>query len=262
MTIITLTTDFGTTDYYVAALKGVVAGIAPAAQVIDITHEISAQNVRQAAYVLAAAVPFFPPGTIHVVVVDPGVGSARRPLAIASSNAMFVGPDNGVFTPVLDTTDLRVVHLNRPEFWRPVISHTFHGRDIFAPVAAHLARGVALAELGDAINDPWKLDLEQPARLTAGGLQGEVVHIDRFGNLITNIPSSWLAGQRWLVRIAGQTLDGVQAAYASVAPGQLLALVSSGDTLEIAVREGNAARQIAAGIGEPVVVWPRGTGDQ
>lgn len=261
MTLITLTTDFGVGDSYVAVMKGVILAIAPAARIVDITHQIAPQNVHAAAYVLSSAVPYFPPDTVHVGVVDPGVGSARRPIAIQTSQARFVGPDNGVFTSALAAAEqATVVHLQNTTYWRPAVSHTFHGRDIFAPVAAHLAAGVALDAFGPPIDDPVLLDLAQPAQAADGKLRGQIVHVDRFGNLISNIPASWLAGSDWTVRVAGHTLDGVQPSYAAAAPGQLVALVSSGDTLEIAVRDGSASERLSVTAGEPVDVWPRAMG--
>lgn len=260
MTLITLTTDFGVGDSYVAVMKGVILAIAPTARIVDITHQIAPQNVHEAAYVLSSAVPYFPPDTVHVVVVDPGVGSSRRPIAIQIGSARFVGPDNGVFTHLLAAAGPAVVvHLQNRAYWRPAVSHTFHGRDIFAPVAAHLAAGVPLDALGPSIDDPVLLDLAQPVQVADGKLRGQIVHVDRFGNLISSIPASWLAGKDWTIRVAGHTLDGMQLSYAAVAPGQLVALVSSDDTLEIAVRDGSGAARLSVVVGEPVEAWPRAT---
>ncbi len=257
MSIITLTTDFGLSDSYVAAMKGVILGLAPQATVIDITHQIAAQNVREAAYVLHTALPYFPPGTVHVVVVDPGVGSARRPMAAQTGDCYLVGPDNGVFTYVLTTGQPPAcVHLNKPAFWLPRVSRTFHGRDIFSPVAAHLALGAPLSGLGDPFDDPVLFEVRQPRRQPDGSLSGEVIHVDRFGNLVSNIPGEWLAGRSWSVRIAGRQVTGPSLAYAEAAPGQLLALVSSDATLEVAVRDGSAAERLRVTAGEPVVVHP------
>ena len=261
MKLITLTTDFNMSDSYVAVMKGVILSITPDARIIDITHQIAPQDVREAAYVLSSAVAYFPPDTIHVVVVDPGVGSERRPIAIQTGQARFVGPDNGVFTPVLAAADREVVvHLDNPRFWRPAVSHTFHGRDIFAPVAAHLAAGQSLTALGSPIDDPVLLDIAQPVRLAAGGLRGQIVHVDRFGNLISNIPGGWLAGGDWTIRIASLELSAIQPTYAAVDSGQIVALVTSGDTLEVAVRDGSAAQRLQVAAGEPLEAWPRGTG--
>ncbi|MEZ4771364.1 MAG: SAM-dependent chlorinase/fluorinase [Caldilineales bacterium] len=261
MTLITLTTDFGLVDSYVAVMKGVILSIAPDAHIVDITHRITPQDVRGAAYILSTAVPYFPPDTVHVVVVDPGVGSTRRPIAMKAGRMRFVGPDNGVFTPILMSEgDASIVHLDNPAYWLPAVSHTFHGRDIFAPVGAHLAAGAPLIALGSPIDDPMLLESAQPVRLATGALRGQIVHVDRFGNLISNIPGSWLAGEGWTVRVAGLELDGVQSTYAAVDFGQLVALIASGDTLEIAVRDGSAAQRLQVAAGEPVEAWPRETG--
>lgn len=257
MTIVTLTTDFGLADSYVAAMKGVILGIAPQARIVDITHQIAPQDVRAAAFVLAGALPYFPADAVHLVVVDPGVGSARRPIAVQSGPTRFVGPDNGVFTPALTAGQPLVVQLENQQYWRPAVSRTFHGRDIFAPVAAHLAAGAPLAALGAPVRDPVLLESAEPVRLANGVLRGQIVHADRFGNLISNIPAGWLAGQEWTVHIAGQSLVGVQPAYASVPEGQMLALVTSNDTLEVAVRGGSAAEMLAVAAGEPIEARPR-----
>ena len=258
MPIITLTTDFGQADGYVGTLKGVILGICPQATLVDLTHEIPPQNVRQASYVLKVAAPYYPPGTIHVVVVDPGVGGARRPLAMQTPTAFFVGPDNGVFTPILLQETLyrkppAIVHLNQPRYWLPVVSQTFHGRDIFAPVAAHLANGVSLGALGTQITDAVVLNVPRPARKPGGSIAGEVVYVDRFGNLITNIPASWLMPEgSWAFEIRQKHINSLSPNYAAVPAGTLLALISSEETLEIAQREGSAAHMLGVGAGEPV----------
>lgn len=257
--IITLTTDFGLSDSYVAAMKGVILGIAPQATLVDITHQIAPQNVREAAYVLATALPYFPPDTIHVVIVDPGVGSARRPMAAQVGSYTLVGPDNGVFTYALPAgRPATCVRLDNPAYWLPHVSRTFHGRDIFSPVAAHLALGTPLQALGAPFDDPVRFTVQHPRREPDGSLRGQIVHVDRFGNLVSNIPGDWLAGQFWVVRIAGQQIVGPNLAYAEVAPGQLLTLVSSDGTLEVAMRDGSAAARLGAAAGEPIVVTPRG----
>ncbi|MCC7353083.1 MAG: SAM-dependent chlorinase/fluorinase [Anaerolineae bacterium] len=261
MPIITLTTDFGLSDGYVGIMKGVILGICPQATLVDLTHEIPPQNVRQAAYVLKAATPYYPPGTIHVVVVDPGVGGARRPLAIQTPNALFIGPDNGVFTPILLQETLyrkppAIVHLDQPRYWLATVSHTFHGRDIFAPVAAHLANGVSLSALGTQITDAVVLNVPRPARQPGGSIAGEVIYVDRFGNLITNIPAAWLPPEgKWVFEIRQKRINGLSPNYAAVPTGSLLAIVSSEETLEIAQREGSAARSLGTGAGEPVIAF-------
>jgi S-adenosyl-L-methionine hydrolase (adenosine-forming) len=260
MTIITLTTDFGLTGGYTGILKGVILGIAPHARLVDLSHDIGPHNVRQAAYVLAAAAPYFPAGTVHLAVIDPGVGSARRGIVVCTRGACFVGPDNGLFSEALAQPDAAVYVLDQPAYWRSPVSRTFHGRDIFGPVAAHLAAGVAAAALGSPIHDPVRLDWPAAQRQPtdpAAPIMGEVVYTDHFGNLITNIPGAWLDGDPadWRCRIGGQEIAGLSTAYADVPTGALLAIVSSTDTLEIAVREGHAGVRLGVDVGERVTVW-------
>ena len=256
MTIITLTTDFGTADGYVGVMKGVILGIAPDIRLVDLSHEIAAQDVCGAEFILSRAVPFFPEGTVHLAVVDPGVGSHRRPLLITTARASYVGPDNGLFTFALGDASAEVFELDRPEFWLPSVSSTFHGRDIFAPVAAHVARGVPRHDLGHPINDPVRLPLVMPQHHDDGHVTGHIIHVDRFGNLITDIPGGWVRDNRWYTEIAGQRISQFGTTYESAAAGALLALVSSAGTVEIAVRGGNAAARLSVGVGEAVTLWP------
>ncbi len=258
--IITLTTDFGTQDQYVGAMKGVILGIAPDVRVVDITHEVPPQNVREAAYLLASLVPYFPERTIHVVVVDPGVGTERRALAVRTARAVYVVPDNGLLTPVLkyDPPE-EIVHLNNPTYWLDRVSRTFHGRDIFAPVAAYIARGVPLHALGTPLAPEEIVRLSWPeARvLPDGSIEGMVIHVDRFGNIVTNIPAEMLGGDPngWVFRIGQQQLRGLKRTYGDVAVGEPLALIGSNDTLEFSLREGNAAAQWHVQTGDPVRAW-------
>jgi hypothetical protein len=254
MTIITLTTDFGTSDGYVGAMKGVILSIAPDVHLVDLSHEIGAQDVPGAAYVLSRAALFFPAGTIHLAVVDPGVGSQRRPLLVTTPRASCVGPDNGLFTFALVETEAVAFALDCPEFWLPDVSRTFHGRDIFAPVAAYLARGVAPHDLGSLVSDPVRLPQVAPQRGADGRITGHIIHVDRFGNLITDIPGGWLEGGHWYAEVAGRRIDHFGSTYADAAVGALLMLVSSGGTLEIASRDGNAAAQLDVGVGEVVIL--------
>jgi S-adenosyl-L-methionine hydrolase (adenosine-forming) len=256
MTIITLTTDFGTADSYVGIMKGVILGIAPDVRLVDLSHEIAAQDVRGAAFILSRAVPFFPDGTVHLAVVDPGVGSSRRPLLITTSWASYVGPDNGLFTFAMGEISAEIFELDRPKFWLPSVSSTFHGRDIFAPVAAHVARGVPRHDLGRPINDPVRLPLVMPQCHSDGHVSGHIIHIDRFGNLITDISGGWLGDRRWRAEIAGQRISQFGTTYEDAAYGKFLALVSSAGTVEIAVRGGNAAARLGVGVGEAVSLWP------
>lgn len=276
MSVITLTTDFGLADSYVGAMKGVILTIAPAARIVDISHMLPPQDILRAAQFVQEFVPYFPAGAIHVVVVDPGVGSDRRPIAVRTATATFVGPDNGLFSQVLAAGDPRaqagegpepasgqaagateVIWLNKAAYWLPQVSHTFHGRDVFAPVAAHLAAGVPFAALGTPITDAVVLPAVYPTRRSDGVVCGRIVYADHFGNLVSNLPAEWLAGRRWVFRLAGGQVAGLSQTYADVPSGQLLALIGSSGRLEIAVRNGSAAAQLGVQAGEPIEAWPR-----
>ena len=257
--IITLTTDVGTRDAYVAEMKGVMLEIAATAghtlHLIDVTHQVAAHDVTEAALALDAAVPYFPGGTIHLAVVDPGVGTARRGLVVRTEGALFVGPDNGLFTPFLEqSTPWEAWKLEAEEYRRPSVSRTFHGRDIFAPAAAHLAAGVAPERFGPAVRDPIRLAWPT-VRAVSGAVAGAVLHVDRFGNLVTSIRREALddVGQGARIRLAGRPLPLVST-YGELAEGQAGALVGSSGRLEIAVREGSAAARFRARRGTPVVV--------
>ena len=250
---ITFMTDFGTRDAYVAAMKGVAYSICPDAVLVDITHEIPPQDVPTGAYVLADAAPMFPKGTIHVCVVDPGVGTTRRGVAIETDDGIFVGPDNGLFGLCLRRTPARrSVSLENPELRRPLVSSTFHGRDIFAPAAAHLASGVDLSRFGPAVHDLARLPLPQPVK-HKGSIEGEVVHVDRFGNLVTNIDAAALPVVR-SVDIGFVSIAGLASTFGSAAHGELLALVGSSGFLEVSVRDGSATDRLGIGRGTMVVV--------
>ena len=254
--VITLTTDFGDADAYVAAMKGVILEMAPDAGIVDITHAVPPQGVRAAAFHIACAAPYFPEGTIHVVVVDPGVGGARRPVAVRTAQAVFVAPDNGVLTRVLAGSPPELaVHLNRPEFWRRAVSSTFHGRDVFAPVAARIALGASIDALGTPVHDLLRLDLPEAASAADGTITGAVQHIDHFGNCVTDIPGEWVSDPiAHEVQVGMQQLHGVKVTYCDAAVGQPLALVGSHGYLEIAVRDGNAARAMSLRMGDRVTV--------
>lgn len=254
--LLTLTTDFGLDDGYVAAMKGVILGIDPAIRMVDVSHGIAPHEVMEAAFVLRQAAPFFPPGTVHLVVVDPGVGTARRAVAARIGGHTFVGPDNGLFSLLSDEEPEAVVELDRPAYWRtPEPSRTFHGRDIFAPVAAHLAAGRALEEVGRRVEGLHRLQWVRPLA-DEQGVQGWIVHVDRFGNAITNIPEALLAqrgGDRPLRAYVGSTiLDGLHGTYADVPEGEPVALVGSSGYLEVGVNGGNAAQLLSLGKGMPV----------
>jgi len=252
--VITLTTDFGTRDTYAAEMKGVILSIAGDVHVVDITHEVAPHDVLEGALALEAAAPRFPGATIHVAVVDPGVGTARRGLAVAARDQMFVGPDNGLFTPFLDGRGWRAFELAAAEYRLAEVSPTFHGRDIFAPAAAHLARGLEPARLGPPVDDPIRLSWPT-LRVSEGRIGGAVVHVDRFGNLVTSIRGDAIAslGAGVNVRVAGKSLPLVRT-YDDLGPRGPGALVGSSNRLEIAVNAGSAAKALRAGLGTPVVV--------
>ena len=260
MSLISIMTDFGTRDGNVGVMKGVIWGIAPDVKIADVSQEISPQNIYEAAYVINRQAYYFPENTIHVVVVDPGVGTTRRPIAAQIGSQRFVGPDNGVFTPAYERAErenwpVKIVHTNKPEYWLPKISNIFHGRDIFSPVAAHWAAGVALEDLGAVIDDPIRVSLPRPQQ-TENGLVGEVIHIDHFGNVISNIHRDEMAGfgDDVTVKVSGTTFDGLVGTFGDGQIGDLVALYSSTDQLMVSEVNGDAATRIKAKIGDVVEV--------
>lgn len=256
--IVTLTTDFGLSDPYVGMMKGVILGIAPQARIVDLTHGVQPQSVEQADFLLGGCLGYFPPGVIHLVVVDPGVGSERRALAVAGERALYVAPDNGVLTRamVLDPPH-RIVEVNAEAYRLPQVSETFHGRDVFAPAAAHLAAGVPLEQLGPSVSDPVRLDISPPVQRPDGSATGRVCHIDRFGNCVTDIPGNWVrADCEWRLDIGKRKQIAFQTAYASVRPGCAVAVVGGTGYVEIAVRNGNAARELGIRIGDRALLRP------
>lgn len=255
--VIALTTDFGTVDPWVGILKGVLTGRAPAARVIDVTHGIPPRDIGAGALVLRHALPWFPAGTIHLVVVDPGVGGVRRPLCVETKRGFLVGPDNGVLSPAAEAAGIvRVIHLTEERFFLAPRSATFHGRDVFAPVAAALATGTPPGDLGPAVADMHRLELPAPTH-DADTVRGRVVYVDHFGNLVTNVPQSLLASfPRGVssISIRGTRLAGLASSYSAAPPGRPVAVVNSWDLLEIAVRDGSAAAVLGAAVGDEVVV--------
>jgi S-adenosylmethionine hydrolase len=256
VSLITLTTDFGLADSYVGVMKGVILGIDPSATIVDISHDIAPQDVREAAYVVYTAHLYFPPDTVHVVVVDPGVGSRRRAIALRTAQACFVAPDNGVLSYVLTREEMReAVSLNNSSYHLRTVSHTFHGRDIFAPVAAHLARGVPLSELGETLTEIVTFSLPQPQVLPDGEVVGHVLHIDRFGNLILDIrEGDFILGREIILEVAGRHIRGLGRTFTDVPVGELVAYIGSADHLEIALREGNAAQSLGMEIGDKILL--------
>jgi hypothetical protein len=252
--VITLTTDFGLRDAYVAAMKGVILSINPQVTIIDLCHEIEPQNILQAAFVLHTAYKYFPQGTIHVIVVDPGVGTERRAVLLLAQGNFFLAPDNGVLSYILaESREYRAFNLNNPRYWLSTVSSTFHGRDIFAPVAAHLSRGIPAEELAEPI--PSLVSFPIPSPYQSGlELIGEVLHIDHFGNLITNISSQDLPQARLTVEIGQACIEGLSQTYAR--GGDILALIGSSGYLEIAAKNKSAAKLLQVGVGSKVKIKP------
>jgi S-adenosylmethionine hydrolase len=275
MPVITLTTDFGTSDEYVGVMKGVILSILPEVQLVDLTHDIPAQDIRRASFALCAAFPYFPMGTVHLAVVDPGVGTDRRAIAVSTPGATLVGPDNGLFTYLLSEVEhWKPVELTNPEFWLPILSTTFHGRDIFAPVAAHLAQGANIDDLGRSLTELVSLSLPR-LTFTPDNISGEVLYADRFGNLVTSIGRLRRQKDRLLmdgafgqvapapvefvateveIEMGGQILGGISRTFGDVQDSAPKALVGSSGFLEIAIPQGSAAQSMDVDRGEPVIL--------
>lgn len=256
--VIALLTDFGMRDHYAGTMKGVALGICPDAAFVDITHDIAPHDVLGGALELAASYKYFPTGTIFLVVVDPGVGSSRRPLAAEAGGYRFVGPDNGVLTLAFkDTAPRRVVELTERRYARPTVSRTFEGRDRFAPAAAWLAKGIDLSGLGRSLTSWHTLAMPEPA-VGEGQILGEVLRVDRFGNLVTNVDRRTFerfAGAGRIEIVAGsQSVDAVVATYAEAQPGAVCALFGSSDHLEVAVNGASAAERLELGRGARVTI--------
>jgi S-adenosylmethionine hydrolase len=260
MRILTFTTDFGTEDGNVGVMRGIALGIEPALQIVDLTHQIAPQNIRQAAFVLARQIFYFPAGTVHVVVVDPGVGTLRRPIAARVGEQLLVGPDNGVFSPLYLRAEeqgwpLEIVDLAaRSQYWRDEISHVFHGRDIFSPVGAHLASGIDLSEVGAPVTDPVRISWPKVDR-EGNLIRGEVTYIDHFGNLFTNILAADLAGESVRsVMLAGIEILGMVNTFGEQASGEIIALYSSTNELLVAKVNGSAAGELGIKAGDQVII--------
>jgi S-adenosylmethionine hydrolase len=259
--VIALLTDFGTADPYVGAMKGAILSVCPDAILVDILHEVPAHDVAAGALALDAAYRHFPPGAVFVVVVDPGVGTPRRPLVIGAGRWLFVGPDNGVFTFVLEAHPSARVHLlASPLLFREPVSPVFHGRDVFGPSAARLARGLALEEAGPEVTDPVRLPVPASVRRD-DACEGSVLAVDRFGNMITSLGEPDLAtlrgrDRRPLEVLVGRTCMPLVSTYGEVAEGELCALVGSSGRLEVAANRARAAETLGAGVGTAVVVRP------
>jgi len=254
---ITLTTDFGIIDPYVGVMKGVIFGIAPGAHVIDITHAIEPQNIVQGAHILEAAHRYFPENTVHVAVVDPGVGTPRRAIAVEAMGQRFVAPDNGILTPVLKT-GARVHQLTEEKYFLSPRSSTFHGRDIFAPAAAWIASGVEISQMGSIIEDAKTLALPEVS-VKGQNLGGEIIHIDHFGNLVSNIPAQKIkelfSREKGLaIQLGEHRVSGLLSSYTAGQPGQASGIINSWERLEIFIPNGNAQAQLCGHLGQPVTI--------
>lgn len=254
--LLTLLSDFGNSDVYVGAIKGVIAQINPELNIIDLTHQVPPQDIAAGRFCLLNAYPFFPDGTVHVAVVDPGVGGVRRAIAVEFAHGFLVGPDNGLLSGVLSQSPpLTAVELNNQDYWRTTqLSKTFHGRDIFAPVGAHLASGVPIHKLGTEINpaDLVKLDIAQ-CTYKPDSAAGCIQYIDRFGNLVTNIPGSYVEDKAWYVKALGMDIPGCET-YSDVQVGEALAVVGSHGWVEIAINAGSAHLQLHMDLRDAVQV--------
>jgi S-adenosylmethionine hydrolase len=253
--VITLTTDFGLTDPFVGTMKGVILNITPNAQVIDITHAIEPQNIRQAALVLESAHSYFPKNTVHLVVVDPGVGSARRPIAVKTKSAVFVGPDNGVLTSVIDSAS-KVYELTKSNYFLKSPSSTFHGRDVFAPASAWIAKGTPLSKIGKKICDPHIVEFLQP-KVHENTIIGEIIYIDRFGNCISNISGEFLRAlktESLTLHIGKRRIQGVTTHYSQLKSKEIGCLMNSWDRLEIFCRDDNAQNKLKCRVGTTIKI--------
>lgn len=253
--LVTLLTDFGTRDHFVGVMKGVIAGIAPRARVVDISHEAPPYGLRAARFLLGQSWPWFPKGTVHLVVIDPGVGTERRGLVVEAGGHLFVGPDNGVLSEPLRQKGARARVISEAKFSMKNISHTFHGRDVFAPVSARLAAGEAAAKFGPLVKDALAVTGDKPIRTGKRYWQGEVAYVDRFGNLITNLPAEEFPEIRtrgFALRAGFAALTELMPNYAAGFPGEPVLVVGSSGCLEVAVNQGDAAKLLGLGLGSPV----------
>lgn len=253
--IITLTTDFGLSDAFVGAMKGVILGINPHAQIVDISHDIQPQDIDHAAFVVKSAAPFFPKGTVHTVVVDPGVGTERLILAVRTEECLFLAPNNGVLKYIFDGhPEAEVFNVTHSEYFRETVSRTFHGRDIFAPVAAHLSRGLPPEKLGRPFAEFERGSVPRPIRLP-DRITGEIVAFDRYGNGITNITGDWIEDPDAVrIQVGGRVFERLSRSYLDVATGEPLVIAGSADALEISVNRGNAKAALNLMLGKAVTV--------
>jgi hypothetical protein len=258
--ILTLTSDFGLTDHYVAAMKGVILSICPTARIVDISHGVGPFDIAEGAYLIAQAYASFPSKTVHVVVVDPGVGTARRPILLEAAGQYFVGPDNGVLSMVYSREKHKVRLISNDRYFRKPVSRTFHGRDIFSPVAAHLAAGVPPSRMGKLVQDYLRPSFEKPQRTGKRTWTGRILRIDRFGNIITNFHESEfpdLDRKNFSLEIGPRQVGVMAHNYAECGPGELFLIVGSSGYLEVSVSQGSAAKAISCETGAPaeLMIW-------
>ena len=253
--ILTLTTDFGLTDHYVAAMKGVILGICPTAQMVDVTHQVSPFEITEGAYTIAQAWRCFPKKTVHVVVVDPGVGTARRPILMEAGGQYFIAPDNGVLSMIYNTEEHKIRLISNERWFRKPVSRTFHGRDIFAPAAAHLASGAKPAEFGRLIEDYLRPAFGKPRRAGKRTWNGQILKIDHFGNLITNFHIADfpdLERRDFRMAVGPNELTVLARSYAETSPGELFVILGSSGYYEVSISQGSAAKQVGCAAGGPV----------
>ena len=253
--IITLTTDFGLSDHYVGAMKGVILGICPRARLVDLSHEVRAYEIPEAAYLLAQSYRFFPPRTVHLVVVDPGVGTSRRPVLAQAAGQFFVAPDNGVLTMVYSRESHKVRHVTAEKYFLKPVSQTFHGRDIFSPVAAHVASGVPPTRMGKLIQDYLRLNFEKPVRTGRRVWTGSILKVDHFGNLITNFHRDDfpdVANRPFEIAVGMQKVSTLARNYSECGIGEIFAIQGSSGYLEISANQASAARLLGCAAGAPV----------
>jgi S-adenosyl-L-methionine hydrolase (adenosine-forming) len=250
--ILTLTTDFGASDHYVGTMKGVILGICPPAQIVDICHDVTPFEVTEGAYSIAQSYRYFPQKTVHVVVVDPGVGTKRRPILVEAAGQYFIGPDNGVLSMVYAQEKHRVRLIANDRYFHKPVSATFHGRDIFAPVAAHVAAGVAPSRMGKLIQDYLRPDFAKPQRNIEGAWTGRVLKIDRFGNIVTNFHSSDFPDAPLTLTIGRHKIATLAQTYAEAPPGKPFLIVGSSGYLEVSIDQGSAAQKLGCRLGQTI----------
>jgi S-adenosyl-L-methionine hydrolase (adenosine-forming) len=258
--ILTLTTDFGLSDHYVGAMKGVILGICPAARIVDITHGVGAYEIMEGAFAIAQAYRCFPKGTVHVVVVDPGVGTARRPILMEAAGHRFIAPDNGVLSMIYAREKAKIRLISNDKYFRKPVSQTFHGRDIFSPVAAHIAAGVAPAKMGKPIDDYLRPAFQAPVQTGKRRWNGHAMKVDRFGNIVTNFKVDEFPGldrRTFVFRVGVEEVAVLAGNYAEESPGELFAIVGSSGYYEISLAQASAAKATGCAAGSPVelMLW-------